>query len=172
MPKVSAIICVYNQPLVREAIESALRQNYSDFELIVIDDGSTDRTPQILAGYRDRAVISRQPNQGVAAARNRGLSLARGEYIAFLDADDIWLPDYLREQAAFLDANPQFGLSFTDGWMVWKKEIPENIQSSPSHYSLYPPPSGKDAAEKFFKSPVVTSFMMLRRSFFRESRLL
>jgi len=169
VPKISAIICVYNQPLVKEAVASALNQNFADYELLIIDDGSTDRTPELLAPYRDRARILRTENQGIAAARNRGLSLACGKYIAFLDSDDLWLPDYLAEQAAFLDAHPGYGLSFTDGWMLGKKEIPENISSLPSHYSLYPPPAGKNAAENMFKTAIVTSFMVFRRTFFEQT---
>lgn len=169
MPKISAIICVYNQPLVKEAVESALNQKFADYELLIIDDGSTDQTPEILARYQDRAQIIRTENHGIAQARNRGLSFARGRYLAFLDADDLWLPQYLAEQAAFLDAHPGCGLAFSDGWMLWKKEIPENISSLPSHYSLYPPPAGKSAAENMFKTAIVTSFMVLRRSFFEQA---
>jgi len=166
MPKVSAIICVYNQPLVKDAIESVLAQTFPDLELIIIDDGSTDQTPEIIAAYSDRAKIRRQKNKGVAAARNRGLSIASGEIIAFLDADDVWMPQYLSEQIAFLSAHKECGLSFTDGWMLWKKEIPDNILRLPSHYSIYPPAAGPNAAATFFDSPIITSFTAFPRSYF------
>jgi glycosyltransferase involved in cell wall biosynthesis len=169
MPKLSAIICVYNQPLVRDAIESVLNQEFADFELIIIDDGSTDQTREILEEYRDRAKIIRQKNQGIARARNAGIAYASGEIIAFLDSDDLWRPGYLAEQSAFLAARPELGLAFSDGWMLWTRQVPENISSLPSHYSLYPPPTGKDAAQLFFQSPVVTSFTAFRRSFFEQA---
>jgi glycosyltransferase involved in cell wall biosynthesis len=169
VPKFSAIICVFNQPLVKEAIESVLDQRYADFELIVIDDGSSDETPKILAQYRGQAIILRQKNQGIAAARNAGLKLARGEFIAFLDSDDLWLPDYLAMQAGFLADHPELSLSFTDGWMIWGAQVPEGIASRPTHYSLYPPAAGPEAAKISFHSPIITSFTAFRREFFQKA---
>ena len=169
MPKLSAIICVFNQPLVKEAVESVLGQRFAEFELVIIDDGSTDRTPEILAQYEGRAKIIRQKNRGIAGARNAGLAYAAGEIIAFLDADDIWLPGYLAEQAAFLDLHPELGISFSDGWMIWTRQLPENISGLPSHYSLYPPPAGPDAAKISLQSPLVTSFTAFRRCFFEKA---
>jgi len=106
LPKVSVIIPVYNgERFLAEAIESALNQDYPDFEIIAVDDGSTDRSPEILGSYPDLRVI-RQENRGVAAARNRGLESSGGDYIAFLDQDDLWLPEKLRRQAGFLQHHP------------------------------------------------------------------
>jgi glycosyltransferase involved in cell wall biosynthesis len=91
---------------VRDAIDSVLGQTYADFELIVVDDGSTDRTPQLLDAYGDRLRVMRQANQGVSAARNRGIGGSSGPLIALLDSDDIWLPRKLSVQVDFFKRNP------------------------------------------------------------------
>ncbi|MDP4978304.1 MAG: glycosyltransferase [Desulfobacterales bacterium] len=106
-PLVSIIIPTYNRAwIVRDAIDSVLGQTYADFELIVVDDGSTDRTPQILDAYGDRLRVIRQANQGVSAARNRGIGASSGPLIALLDSDDIWLPGKLSVQVDFFRKNP------------------------------------------------------------------
>jgi glycosyltransferase involved in cell wall biosynthesis len=107
--KVSVIIPTYNRAdYVLEAIESVLAQTYSDYEIIVVDDGSTDETAAVLRPLAEKGVIRcvYQPNQGESAARNHGIRLARGDYIAFLDSDDLFLPTKLEKQVAFLDAHP------------------------------------------------------------------
>ncbi|MEA2336204.1 MAG: hypothetical protein QOE82_211 [Thermoanaerobaculia bacterium] len=111
MKTISAIIPTYNYGrFLREAIDSVLSQTYQVLELIVVDDGSTDDTPQILASYGDRIRAIFQSNGGVGAARNTGIAAARGEYLAFLDSDDIWLPDKLEKEIALFDADPTLGL--------------------------------------------------------------
>lgn len=100
---VSAIIPVFNgERFLAEAIESVLAQDYDPLEIIIIDDGSTDNTPRIAAGYADRIRYVRQENGGPAAARNAGLLHSHGEAISFLDADDLWTPGKLMSQAAGL----------------------------------------------------------------------
>ena len=107
-PCVSVIVPTFNRAwILKEAIDSVLAQNYRDFELIVIDDGSTDHTRDILHPYRDRLTVIRQANAGVSAARNRGIRAASGRLIAFLDSDDLWLPGKLERQTAFFDATPE-----------------------------------------------------------------
>jgi len=88
---------------LHEAIDSVLAQEYVNLELIVVDDGSTDNTAEILSGYRDRLTVLAQHNQGVSAARNRGIQAAAGELIAFLDSDDLWLPQKLTRQVEFFN---------------------------------------------------------------------
>ncbi len=106
-PLVSVIIPTYNRDwIVKEAIESVLAQDFSDYELIVVDDGSDDRTPEILAAYEDPITVIRQSNRGVSAARNRGIAAATGRLIAFLDSDDLWLPQKLSVQVNFFAENP------------------------------------------------------------------
>jgi glycosyltransferase involved in cell wall biosynthesis len=100
-PAVSVIIPTYNRAqYVTRAIDSVLAQTYKDYEVIVVDDGSTDHTPEVLAPYRTQVRCFRQPNNGVSAARNLGIHHARGEWIAFLDSDDEWFPDKLSLQMA------------------------------------------------------------------------
>jgi glycosyltransferase involved in cell wall biosynthesis len=108
---ISAIIPTYNYGrFLREAIDSVLAQTYPVLELIVVDDGSTDDTPQILASYGDRVRAIFQTNGGVGVARNRGIAQARGEYVAFLDSDDVWLSRKLEKEIALFDADPDLGL--------------------------------------------------------------
>lgn len=103
MPQVSVIIPTYNSArYVVDAVESVLAQTYRDFEVIVIDDGSTDETPEVMKRYGAPVRYLRQENAGVAAARNRGIAESRGRYIAFLDADDTWFPEKLERQMAAL----------------------------------------------------------------------
>lgn len=106
-PLVSVVIPSYNRGwVVQEAIESVLGQDYDDFELIVVDDGSTDETRDILAAY-DNITVLEQSNQGVSAARNKGVAHANGTFIAFLDSDDVWLPRKLAVQVDFFQQNPK-----------------------------------------------------------------
>lgn len=110
-PTVSAVIPAYDHArYLAQAIDSALGQTLPPVDVIVVDDGSTDDTPQVLARYRDRVRIVRQQNRGVSAARNAGAALARGRLLAFLDADDVWLPGKLAAQAARFAADPALGL--------------------------------------------------------------
>lgn len=110
-PPVSVVIPAYNRAdSIREAIESVLRQTWTDFELIVVDDGSTDGTLEAAAEVRDPRVrlVSNPQNTGAAGARNTGVSEARGTWIAFQDSDDEWLPQKLEKQMARLAENPAF----------------------------------------------------------------
>ena len=113
-PLVSVIMAVFNgEAYLDLAIRSALAQTYDNFELIVIDDESTDTSPALIQQHaRDSRLrfVRNAKNMGVAASRNRGLELARGELIAFLDQDDIWLPEKLAIQLAAIQAHPQVGL--------------------------------------------------------------
>src|SRR5947199_8414115 len=96
---------------LREAIDSALGQTCAPLEVIVVDDGSTDETPEVLSSYGDRIRVIRQQNQGVAVARNAGIAAAGGDYLAFLDSDDIWYPRKLELQnARFRDGDRSHGL--------------------------------------------------------------
>src|SRR5438552_9364698 len=109
MPTVSVIIPVYNTALyVKETLESVFGQTYTDYEVIVVNDGSPDTAEleKVLAPYRDRIVYLEQDNEGVASARNTAILAAQGRYVALLDSDDLWLPDYLRVQIGILERDP------------------------------------------------------------------
>ncbi len=117
-PLVSVIIPTYNRwPMLREAIGSVLDQSYKEFELIVVDDGSKDRTAEQLRGYGSDLRVLLQPWQGVAAARNLGVRSSRGRYLAFLDSDDFWQPKKLEIQVAFMETWPQVEICQTEE--VW-----------------------------------------------------
>ena len=106
-PQVTVIIPTYNRDwIVGEAIDSVLNQDFSDYELIVVDDGSEDQTAAILAAYGDKIKVLRQPNRGVSAARNAGIASATGSLVAFLDSDDLWLPQKLSTQVKFFAEHP------------------------------------------------------------------
>jgi GT2 family glycosyltransferase len=107
IPLVSVIIPTYNRGwCLNEAVESVFSQTYGRYELIVVDDGSEDDTGKRLSPYEDITVIT-QHNRGVSAARNRGIAVSKGDLIAFLDSDDLWLPEKLSAQVAFFQANPE-----------------------------------------------------------------
>ncbi|MBS0475546.1 MAG: glycosyltransferase family 2 protein [Proteobacteria bacterium] len=105
-PAVSVVIPAYNAAwCVSRAIDSVLAQTFDDFELIVADDGSTDDTRVVLQSYGDRVRIVGKPNGGLSSARNAGIDAARGRYVAFLDADDWWLPEKLARQVELMTAH-------------------------------------------------------------------
>ena len=116
-PKVSVIIPAYNiASFITEAIESVLSQSYADFEIVVVNDGSpdTEELERVLTPYMDQIVYLKQENQGAGAARNAGLRVARGHYVAFLDGDDVWYPTHLREQIALIESGPGYDLVYAD----------------------------------------------------------
>jgi len=119
-PQVSVIIPTYNRAgCLREAVDSVLAQEFRGFELIVVDDGSTDETPQLLREYGSSIRMLRQENRGVSAARNAGIAASRGELIAFLDSDDAWLPGKLARQVEFFRQNPEILICQTEE--LWVK---------------------------------------------------
>lgn len=111
MPKVSVIIPTYNgAQYIKQAVDSVLAQTYDDYEIIVVDDGSTDDTAELLRPYGDRITYLYQENRKLPAARNTGIRAARGQYLAFLDSDDLFLPHKLAAQARCLDERREVGL--------------------------------------------------------------
>jgi len=118
-PKLSVIIASYNhQDYIAETLRSLERQTFQDFEIIIVDDGSTDKTVEVAKNAQSRAQIYTQENQGVVAARNRGVSLAKGRYICFVDSDDVVLPERFAKQVALLDSDEEFGMVFADALII------------------------------------------------------
>ncbi|MGB5963087.1 MAG: glycosyltransferase family A protein [Coleofasciculaceae cyanobacterium] len=115
MPKVTVVIPAYNaMRYLPETMETALAQTFTDFEVLVVNDGSTDNTAEWVSQVTDpRVRIVSQENKGLAGARNTGIAHAKGEYIAYLDADDLWEPTKLEKQVRCLDENPEVGLVYT-----------------------------------------------------------
>jgi hypothetical protein len=137
IPRVAVIIPTFNRKeYVQETIDSVLAQIYSDYEVIVIDDGSSDGTGEALqVRFGDRIRYVWQENQGESAARNHGIKLSRGTYIALLDSDDLWLPEKLGKQVAILDANPDVVLVFTASWRIDEKG--QRLEDEPSFGNVH-----------------------------------
>lgn len=118
LPLVSVIIPAFNcADYIAEAIESVFVQTFQRFEIIVVDDGSTDETSEILQRYENRIRLVSQKNQGVATARNMGVNLAKGKLVAFLDADDVFFPEKLAKQVSLFEGSPELGMVIS-GWQV------------------------------------------------------
>jgi len=158
-PLVSVVLPVYNCPdYVDAAVRSILDQTFENFELILIDDGSTDATPAVLSGYADpRIKLITQANRGLAATLNRGVELARGRYIARQDQDDISLPERLAKQVAFLEAHPRCALIGT-----WAQIWLENTATDRVH--RHPSDNSGLQFELLFNNPFVHSSVMLRKA--------
>ncbi|MGA9534979.1 MAG: glycosyltransferase [Desulfobacterales bacterium] len=159
---VSVIIPTYNRGwIVRDAIDSVLGQAYADFELIVVDDGSSDRTPPILDAYGDRLRVIRQANQGVSTARNRGIGESSGTLIALLDSDDIWLPKKLAVQVDFFKRNPAALICQTEE--IW---IRNGLRVNPG--KRHRKPSGMIFERSLELCLVSPSAVMVRRELFEK----
>lgn len=123
---ISCIVAVFNgERYLKEALDSILAQTYRPLEIIVADDGSTDGTKAVVASYGEKVRYLWQPNAGPAAARNFGLSQARGEFMAFLDADDLWNADKLTRQKACFEARPELEMCVTHAQNFWTPELHE-----------------------------------------------
>ena len=157
-PSVSVIIPTYNAAqYLPHAIDSALKQTYPHKKVIVVDDGSTDHTWSVIEPYLERISYLRKDNGGPASARNLGISKSKGEYIAFLDADDIWLPEKLAVQVDFLKKNPQFRLVHSNTWILEKDKKPY-----PS-FVKYRPPSGQVFKKLFLQNHINNLTVLIRR---------
>jgi glycosyltransferase involved in cell wall biosynthesis len=128
---ISCIVPVFNaERYLTETLNSILAQSYAQTEIIVADDGSTDRTAEQVASYGSRIRYVRQPNAGPAAARNLGLSVAQGEFVAFLDQDDLWHPDKLSRQLDRFTARRELEISVTHVRLFWVSAL----QAEETHF--------------------------------------
>ena len=120
MKRVSVIIPVYKvEKYIAAAVQSVLKQSYQNFELLIVDDGSPDKSIEICQQFADsRIIILHQQNRGVCAARNTGIRYAQGEYLAFLDGDDMWLPEKLEKHVKHLESAPNIGVSFSRSALI------------------------------------------------------
>lgn len=164
MPEISVIIPAFNSAdYIGEAIRSVLAQTYTNFELIVVDDGSTDATPEIVREFGHEVTYVRQENGGAASARNHGIRIAKGEFIAFLDADDTWEPDKLEKQINLFKDDPGLGMVFTENKLF--DEEGEYCDSLDKKNRLM---SGDLAQSIFMSSGVATPTVMVRSEVFRK----
>lgn len=159
MPKVSVIIPCYNHGrYLGEAVHSVLDQTFPDFEVIIVDDGSTDSTPEVARGCADSRVwYVWQENKGLPGARNTGIRASSGEYVAFLDADDLFLPGKLEAQVCFLDEHPEVGL-VVGGWIETDEQGKALRMVEPWHWK---PDLG--LAECVLGVPVTPGTVLVRR---------
>lgn len=161
-PRVSVIIPTYRRAHnIRECIDSVLAQTYQDFEIIVVDDGSTDSTRDVVAAYGERVRYIYQENRGPASARNTGIQAARGELVAFQDSDDLWLPEKLSLQVPLFDQDPEIGLVYCDMSYFRSHGLCDRPSSFKSHR---PPMSGHVFREMFVQGcPMHTPTSIVRR---------
>ena len=161
MATVSVVIPTQNRALfLKEAIDSVLDQDFEDFELIVIDDGSTDATHELLKSYPQVCVVT-QDHRGVSAARNAGIAKATGPFLAFLDSDDLWLPEKLMAQIAFFNRHPHAFICQTEE--TW---IRNGVRVNPK--ARHNKPSGMIFERSLELCLVSPSAVMMRRSLFDE----
>lgn len=165
-PKVSVIIPLYNgEKFIRSAVESVLNQTYSNFELIVIDDGSTDRSRDIVSDLKGSLTYIYQENSGVAVARNHGFLHAKGEFIAFLDQDDRWYPHKLETQAAILDRHASTGIVYSNVDVIDESGLVTKTRSLDDR-----PPTGFQRLFPEFPHPhPFPSTILVRREIFARS---
>src|SRR5579872_6896113 len=158
-PAISVVMPTYNgERFLRPAIESILNQTFPNFELIIIDDGSTDNTPHILSEFKDTrlTVLTNQQNLGIAVATNRGLAAARGEYIALQDHDDISLPHRFQTQLDFLNTHPEIALVGSAAELIDENGVP--------YADYFEPENDIDIKwETLFRCPISHTSVMARR---------
>ncbi|MFX0070553.1 MAG: glycosyltransferase, partial [Candidatus Hermodarchaeota archaeon] len=164
-PQVTVLMPVYNgEKFLSEAIESILHQTFTDFEFLIINDGSTDQSVQIIEKYNDPRIrlIHNQKNLGLSSTLNRGLDLAQGQYIARMDCDDISHPERLKKQVEFMDSRPETGVCGT-----WIEIIGEKCGKT------WKPPTNYEEIKisLLFDTALVHSSVMIRKSKFREYNL-
>ena len=162
-PTVSVVIPTYNRAnFLPATIQSVLDQTFSDFEILVIDDGSTDNTDQIVRQISDdRVIYIRQSHSGLpAVGRNKALAHARGRYIAFLDSDDLWLPQKLARQVKYMDSHPNIAMTYTNAYAFTNdpdKFNPTSILSARQGMSGY-------IFEELYGNPVILNLTVMIRS--------
>ena len=164
--KLSVIIASYNhQDYIAETLRSLEEQTFQDFEIVIVDDGSTDKTVEVARSVQSRAQILTQKNQGVVAARNRGVSLAKGRYICFVDSDDVVLPERFAKQVALLDGDAELGLVFADALIIDSQG--EKIGKFSNVYPVVPGDVAQMLAMHYCFTPMIT--VMVRTDVLRKT---
>ncbi|MEM7282776.1 MAG: glycosyltransferase family 2 protein [Pseudomonadota bacterium] len=176
-PLVSVVMPAYNSAdFILESLHSVFSQSYGNTEVIVVDDGSTDSTPDVLRRLGDRVRVINQRNAGAPAARNRGIQAAKGQYIAFIDSDDIWHHDKLRLQVEHLQQNPGVAMACAR-WHVWHAEsngdyvVPDDFEQPINSGTLDSARSGWVYTQLLLDCIVWTTTVLLRRDVVEECGL-
>lgn len=160
MTKISIVIPAYNAELcLRETLDSALRQTYPAHEIIVVDDGSRDRTEEIARSFGDRIRYIKQQNQGIAGARNTGIRAATGDWVAFLDHDDLFLPEKLEKEVAAAEKNPQLVVVYSAFMYLYSDGTTKRMPPFPAR-RLWP--------ALRYRTPILPSTSIIRRSALEE----
>lgn len=166
-PLVSVVLAIYNgEKYMNQAIESILSQTFTDFELIIIDDGSKDKTPELLSKFTDPRIriITNNPNKGLVYSLNLGIAESKGKYIARMDADDISLPERLQRQVDFMENHPEIGIC--GAWFLsFDDDLKEN------NIVRYPPSDIKLRAQMFVMTPFCHPSVMIRKSVLEKHQL-
>lgn len=167
MPKISVNIPCYNSaPFVRETLLSVLNQTYADFEIIVMDDGSRDDTGEIVRSFNDKRIkYFYKENEGLSETRNKGITASSGEYVAFLDHDDIWMPEKLEKQITLFEKKDGLGLVFSDFYL-----LRNGARENATYFSKCPPKRGYIFEDLLFgeASFICISTVMMRKVIFEK----
>lgn len=167
IPKVSVLMPVYNgERFLCESIESIRTQTFTDFELLIVNDGSTDRSVEIIENYRDPRIrlLLNEKNMGLVSTLNKGIKSARGEYIARMDCDDISMPERFRKQVEFMDDHPEVGVCGS-----WIKTFSDRDESN--IIIKYPIESEEIRCRLFYNAAVAHPAVMLRKKLFIDNNL-
>lgn len=162
IPKISVVMAVYNgERYLREAIDSILNQTFKDFEFVIINDGSTDRSLEIIQSYDDRIVLITQENAGLAKALNNGIAVSRSDFIARMDADDIAYPERIQKQYKFLLKNPEYIIVGSNAKFI-------DMEGNFVHYSNLPI-KNEEMKGKLPETPFIHPSVMFRKDSFYEA---
>jgi glycosyltransferase involved in cell wall biosynthesis len=170
-PAISVIIGVFNgERYIRDAVASVLSQSFSDFELLIIDDGSTDGTADVIKRFSDARIrYHYQENLGISAARNAGIKHSKGNYIAFLDCDDIWLEDRLMKQHDLLSENAATGAVYSDCYIAG--ESIDDTKYGRGFFSIVSPKKGRIFKELLSANMIPSPTMLIRKECFERTGL-
>jgi len=165
VPKVSVLIPSYNHArFLPAALHSVFAQTYTDYEIVVVDDGSTDGSVELLRSYGDRIRLYTQSNRGTYPTLNRCIAESRGQYLAILNSDDLWAPIKLEKQVAMLDSHPQVGLVHTDGYFIDAEG--RILPGNPLGFEWPRTPTGNIIEALVRHNKIIASSVMIRRECF------
>jgi glycosyltransferase involved in cell wall biosynthesis len=169
MPRVSVIIPTYNRAaLLGEAVASVLAQTYKDYEIIIVDDGSTDNTREVASHFPPEIKYVLQKNQGVSAARNKGIELSRGEYLCFLDSDDALVENALEKNISFLDSHPEIGFCYGQVYKMDEKGRLLKLRRLRGASTTIIRESGEQIEQLLFRGDIGILAALTRRSCFEK----